>query len=117
MKKNNSKLLLFILSLSFLTIIQCLGPNKGQYTLYDDDWSESVQIIDKWHTIDASWNFEKDGKLTIAGQSQVTKAYWTEKDNTLVIIVNDEKTIYDVEVISETKLKLYTSDREIILQK
>ena len=117
MKKNSSKILLFILLISTIAIIQCMGPNKGQYSLYDDGWSETVRILDKWHTIDASWNFEKDGKLTIETQSQISKAYWAEENNTLVITVNDKKTVYDVEVISDRKLKLYTANNEIILEK
>jgi hypothetical protein len=117
MKRNSSKILIFLLLISTLTIFQCLGPNKGQWSLYDDNYSESVQIIDKWHTIDASWNFEEKGKLTITTTSQISKAYWTEEENRLVIIINDEKTVYDVDVISEMKIKLYTNDKEIVLEK
>lgn len=113
--KNNSKLITFILVLFTITMYQCMGPNKGRYTLYDNDIIENVQIIGDWTSIASQWHFKNGGKLTIESQSETTNALWTQNDNTLKIIVNDEITVYNVDVLSDTKLKLSTADKEIIL--
>ena len=79
--------------------------------------SSEVKLVDNWTTVDATWNFKDGGELTITSQAGVTNAYWIDGEKTLEIIINGESTLYNVELLSATKIKLYTGTEELILEK
>lgn len=79
--------------------------------------NSEVNLVDDWTTVNATWSFKDGGELTITSKSGITKAYWIDSKNTLEIIVEGESTVYNVELMSATKIKLYTGNKEIILEK
>jgi len=84
---------------------------------YWNNHSSKVDLLDEWTTIDSKWHFKDGGELTISSQSAITNAYWIDGEKTLEVIIKGESTVYNVDVISATKLKLSTTDKEIVLEK
>ena len=123
---NKLKIIIGVLAILSLLFGQCMCPHRdntpvgalGGHKEYNNYYYYSnVELLDEWTTIDSKWHFKDGGELTIKSQSQVTNAYWIDGKNTLEIIVKGESTIYSVEVLSETKLKLTSNEKEIILEK
>ncbi len=115
MKKN--KLTFGILLALSICVIQCAGPwitdNVGEH-------SSSKLLIGDWKTIDASWTFKDDGKITIDHQNGVKQnGSWTiEQDDQIKIIFNEERIVlYSIEIATDTKLKLSNDLQTIILTK
>ena len=120
------KIMIGIIAVLSTLFGQCMCPYDGNfpsgvlggvsdyfYYYYDTQ----IELLDKWETIDATWEFKDGGELMIESKDAINKAYFISGENTLEIIRNGESTVYSVEALSEKSLRLFNEKVEIILEK
>lgn len=124
-KMNKIKIIIGIIAILSTLFGQCMCPYDDNYPVgafggagsYYYYYSTEIELIDKWDTIDATWQFKDGGELMIESRDKISKAYFIAGEETLEIIRNGESTVYSVEALSEKSLRLFTETEEIILEK
>ena len=120
------KIVIGIIAILSTLFGQCMCPYDGNFPvgalggisdIYYYYYDTQIELIDKWETTDATWQFKDGGELMIESQGAIHKDYFIAGENTLEIIRSGESTVYSVEALSEKSLRLFTETEEIILQK
>jgi hypothetical protein len=119
------KVIVGVLALLSLLFGQCSCPYSGNnpsgsFGSKDHSnyyWYDTVNLLGEWQTTDAKWNFAQDGKLTINANGKEQKGLWIEAEGAMEVVIDDELTVFAIEVLSETRLKFSTGSRELILER
>ncbi|KAA3609724.1 MAG: hypothetical protein D8M58_09245 [Calditrichaeota bacterium] len=114
---SRNKLFFGVLLVVSLFMIQCATPWRTDNVNNTNTYSKS--IIGDWKTIDATWSFKDNGELSINHNSGAKETgSWVVQEEQIEIVINEERmTLYTIELLTDTKLKLSSNLKTIILIK
>ncbi|KAA3609726.1 MAG: hypothetical protein D8M58_09235 [Calditrichaeota bacterium] len=72
-----------------------------------------------WYGSDAKYEFSQNGEMEITptDTKETKKGFWTTEGETVTFVLDGEVTVYTLEEISDSKIRLYNDETSFHLEK